>query len=171
MVKIGIRTLIAFYSLEGNTRFVAQAMAEAVQADLLELELLKPMPQGFFKYLWGGMLSLFKAKPALRPWSRDIGQYDLIVIGTPVWGDQVAAPLNTFNALNPLRDRKIALFCCSGGGQKKVLSAMRRMWAGNDIVGETEFINTLQLDPEKNKQQAQVWVQQMVSSLTKEERL
>ena len=36
-----MKKLVVFYSLEGNTKYIAQAIAEEIAADLLELKAVK----------------------------------------------------------------------------------------------------------------------------------
>ena len=66
------RTLVVFASLGGNTRTVAQAIAETVGADSAEVHLAKPLPTGFMRYLVGGFTAFLKLKPAIQPVDVDL---------------------------------------------------------------------------------------------------
>ena len=49
-----MRTLIVYYSLEGNTEFAARRVAESLGAELLRIEPIKAYPDsGFKKFFWG----------------------------------------------------------------------------------------------------------------------
>ena len=92
-----MKNLIVYYSFDGNTRLVAQAMAEATGADMLELKALgQPKHRGFLKYFWGGRQVMMKEKPALLPLDKNLQDYDLLLIGTPVWAFSYAPALATF---------------------------------------------------------------------------
>ena len=92
-----MRNLVVFYSLEGNTRLIAESIAKAINADVLELKTKKKYSdKGFKKYFWGGKSVIFKEKPELLYLDKDINQYDNIFIGTPIWVGTYAPPLNTF---------------------------------------------------------------------------
>ena len=100
-----MRNLVVFYSLEGNTRLIAESIAKAINADVLELKTKKKYSdKGFKKYFWGGKSVIFKEKPELLYLDKDINQYDNIFIGTPIWVGTYAPPLNTF-----LKNNKIEI--------------------------------------------------------------
>lgn len=113
-----IRTLVVFTSLDGNTRSVAQAIAKAVGADLAEIQLAKPLPTGFMRYVLGGFLAFFKLRPAIQPVDVDPNAYDLLFVGTPVWAGNYAPALRTFFRDHPVSGKLTALFatCKDGAG-------------------------------------------------------
>jgi len=58
------KMLIVFYSLTGNTRFIAEAIAETINADVLELKPIKELKaDSGMKYMWGGAQATMKKKP------------------------------------------------------------------------------------------------------------
>ena len=68
-----MKNLVVFYSLEGNTKFIASQIAKKVNADILELKTKKEYPnKGFKKYFWGGRSVLFNQKPELMEYDKDI---------------------------------------------------------------------------------------------------
>jgi flavodoxin len=150
------RSLVVYYSLEGNTRFVAGVLAAASGADILELNVLACAPRGFKKYFWGGRQVVMKERPALAPFDKDPAAYDLIWIGTPVWAFSFSPAIRTFFSQIPLRGKKIALFCCSGGGPGPTLSHMEKELAGNIIMGCKHFVEPLR-DTDKNASAARAW--------------
>jgi len=61
-----MKKLVIFYSFEGNTKYIAENIAEAVGADILELKPKKDVSSGgFMKYLWGGRQVVLGKKPEL----------------------------------------------------------------------------------------------------------
>ena len=59
-----MKTLIVYYSLEGNTEFAAKTIASALGADMLKLEPVKAYPtSGFKKFFWGGKSAVMEEKP------------------------------------------------------------------------------------------------------------
>ncbi len=151
-----MRLLVIYYSLEGNTRFIAGQIAEATGADLLELKTLAEPPEGFKKYFWGGRQVMTKEKPALASFEKDPAVYDLIFIGTPVWAFSFAPALRTFFSQVLLRGKKLALFCCSGGGPGRTLSHMEESLGNNTIVSRIAFVEPLRAR-EKNAALARAW--------------
>lgn len=62
-----MKSIVVFYSLEGNTRMIAQAIAKETGADLLELRPKQEIPKkGFRKFFWGGKSVVFREQPDLE---------------------------------------------------------------------------------------------------------
>ena len=105
-----MRNLVVFYSLEGNTRLIAESIAKAINADVLELKTKKKYSdKGVKKYFWGGKSVIFKEKPEILYLDKDVNQYDNIFIGTPIWVGTYAPPFNTFLKNNKEEDVKKAI--------------------------------------------------------------
>lgn len=158
-----MRTLVVYYSLGGNTRFIAQAAAGAVGADILELKPKKELnAKNFMKYFLGGRQVLKKEKPELLHFDIDPGDYDCLFIGTPVWAWTYAPALATFFAMTGLRGKKIALFCCSGGGKGNTLEKMKGQLAGNTFIGQIDFVEPLSGDKEQCALRASEWAKKIL---------
>ncbi len=136
-----MKTLIAFYSLTGNTKKIAAAIAEATAGEVLEIKLKKEIPtKGFWKYFWGGRQAMIKELPELLPFDKNPKNYDLIFLGTPVWGSNFASAIRSFLAKEKLRHKKIALFCAHGGDDPgKIFANLEKELASNEIIGKIDF--------------------------------
>ena len=159
-----MKSLVIYYSLTGNVKFLAEAMAKTIDADLLELELAeKDMnPKGFMKFLWGGKQVFSKKQPELLLFDKNPEDYDLFIIGTPVWAWTYAPALRTFFANTNLSNKKIALFCCHGGGKGQTLQKMKAALGDNDFIGEIDFFEPLKRYASK-KQQAIEWARSFIT--------
>lgn len=143
-----MKTAIVYYSMSGNTEFVAEKIAEKVKADIIRIEPVKAYPdQGAKKFLWGGKSAVMGEKPKLLSYEFDAEKYDTIIIGTPVWASSFAPPIRTFLHENKsISEKKIAVFTCfSGGGADKAIDKMKK-YIGIDKF-EAELIL---IDPKEN---------------------
>ena len=122
-----MKTLIVYYSMSGNTDYVAKKIASIMGADLLRLEPKKAYPSsGFKKFLWGGKSAVMAEKPDLQPYKYDGSAYDMIVFGFPVWASNIAPPLRTFIKENDLSGKRVAAFACqSGSGAEKAFAKLK----------------------------------------------
>ena len=60
------KILIVYYSLTGNTRFIAECLQEKLKADIQQIVPKKDVkPKGGMKYFWGGYKVIMKKKPSL----------------------------------------------------------------------------------------------------------
>lgn len=107
-------TLVAYYSMSGNTRRIANEIRQATGADIEEITEVKPR-----KGVTGAIRALFDAvagrTPPILVASRDPSDYDLLVIGGPVWAGKVAAPVRTYAKRYAARVPHVAFFCTEGG--------------------------------------------------------
>ena len=124
-----MKNLIVYYSLDGNTEWTAQQIAEQLGADLLCLKPVKAYPTGkYSKLVWGGKSVVFAEKPALQPYEVQLSEYDRIIFGSPVWASSVAPPLRTFISDNDLTGKRFAAFFCeTANGHKKALIKLKEL--------------------------------------------
>lgn len=115
-----MKKAVVFYSLSGNTQAAANEIAEGIGADLIELKLVKPFPTEKSKQLaLGGMQAMFGMKPAIQELSKNIKEYDVLILGTPIWAGKIAAPVHSFLNKYQVLDKIVAVFTFSGGGDNK----------------------------------------------------
>jgi flavodoxin len=122
-----MKTAIVYYSMHGNVRYVAEKVAKELGADLIELKPVKAYPdKGAMQFIWGGSAVTFKKKPDLEPYTFNASEYDLVIIGTPVWASNFTPPLRTFFEDNDLTGKKIAVIATSAGGDSsKCIQAVK----------------------------------------------
>ncbi|MEA4921067.1 MAG: flavodoxin [Clostridiaceae bacterium] len=140
-------TLVVFFSLEGNTKFIAQNIAKSINADIIELKTGKQYPtEGFGKFFWGGKSVIFREKPKLINDSIDLNRYETIIIGTPVWAGSYTPPINSFINQYKIQGKRIALFAShGGGGAEKCFAKLKKALPGNKFIGDIAFV-----EPKKN---------------------
>ncbi|MFA5039118.1 MAG: flavodoxin [Candidatus Omnitrophota bacterium] len=135
-----MRVLVLYYSLDGNTRLMAQTIAKTCGADLQELRTEEEPKKGFAKYFWGGRQVFMKERPRLLPLEKKAVDYDLLFIGTPVWAFSPVPAVSGFLENAALSGKKIALFCCSGGGMGRTFQKMEALLGGNAIISTMHFV-------------------------------
>ena len=141
-------TAIVYYSMSGNTKYVANKIAERIEADIIRIDPVKAYPdKGAKKFIWGGKSAVMGEKPALHPYEFNVEKYDRIILGTPVWASNFAPLIRTFIKENPnIHGKKLAVFTCfSGGGADKAIEKMKK------YIGIEKFEAELVLvDPKEN---------------------
>ena len=139
-----MKILVVYYSLEGNTAYVAEKIANATGADIMRLVPKKAYSdKGFSKFFWGGKSAVMNEKPALEAYNTDLSGYDCVVIGFPVWAGRFAPPIRTFVEENKsaLREKKLFAYACqSGSGGEKALGKLAEL-IGRDLSDTAVFID------------------------------
>lgn len=139
-----MKTLIVYYSLQGNTDYAAQRIAENIGADTLRLFSKKAYKdKGFAKFLSGGPSAIREETPDLEGYEVDLAEYDRVIFGFPVWASNIAPPLRTFIAEHQaeLTEKEVAAFATQGGsGAPKALAKLRDFIGIDAFAAEGIFI-------------------------------
>lgn len=109
-----MKTLVVYYSRSGNTRLVAQEISSAIDCDIEEIADTKNW-SGTMGFLRAGRDAAGHKLTVLEDIKNDPDDYDLIIIGTPIWGGNISVPVRTYIAGNSSRFNKVAFFCTAKG--------------------------------------------------------
>jgi len=107
-----MKSLLIYYSRYGNTSRVADVFLDALrgvgEVDTRQLEYLGSHKSALKRLLFRFFPSLVRLAPA----PTDIGKYDLLCIGIPVWGGRPSAPVTKYLQLcrNLNKKRVICFF-------------------------------------------------------------
>jgi len=138
-----MKTIIVYYSLEGNSEYAASRIASILNADTLRLEPVKTYPNsGFRKFFWGGKSAMMGETPDLRSYQFVPEKYDRVILGFPVWAGTFAPPIRTFIKENNLKGKHIAAFACqSGSGAEKAFGKLRALLNIDKLEAELILID------------------------------
>jgi flavodoxin len=130
-----MKSLVVYYSRTGTTKTVGKAIAKELKADSDEIIDLKKR-LGPINWIIAGSdatrRKLTKIKVKKKPES-----YDMIIIGTPIWGKNMTPAVRTYLTNNDLNRKKVGFFCTSGGNNvKKAFAEMKKLAPKSAIVGK-----------------------------------
>ena len=132
-----MKTLIVYYSRTGHTEEVAEAIAADLEADIVRIEDLADRT-GARGYLRSGLDALRGRSSSIRPTETDPADYDLVIVGSPVWSGRLSAPVRTYIADNKTSLKNVAFFCTEGGyGGPRVFKTMQDL-CGRDPIATLE---------------------------------
>ena len=110
------KILIAYYSYSGNTRKVARQIQKIVGGDLFEIQPVDDYPENYNACVEQAKKEIAEGyRPSLVGKLDDIGQYDTVFLGSPVWWYTVAPPVMTFLSEHDFSGKEISPFCTHGG--------------------------------------------------------
>ena len=133
------KSLVAYFSPTGTTRELAQTLAEAVDADLFEIVPELPYKSGDLNWMDKKARSTIEmndpsARPAIDKMP-DIGAYDRIYVGFPIWWYVAPRIINTFLEACELDGKTVIPFATSGGsGMGKTNSVLKPSCGGAKLV-------------------------------------
>jgi len=137
-----MKSLVLYYSHEGNTQIIAETIAAVLKADMQRLvpKNEKPEETGFNKYFWGGKQVFMRQKPTLLPFDKKIDEYDLIFVGTPVWSWTFSPAIRTLFENHILMGKNIYFFCTHEGGLRGAIDKSRALIEKNNhFLGAKDF--------------------------------
>lgn len=111
-----MKTLIACYSLTGNTLTVAEKLQQQVNADLTRIEPVKDR-----WYLIKAVHAYLEKKWPIKPCITDINDYDCLIVCCPVWASRVPPGVNQYlSELVNCDGKKFASFVTMGGNGNQI---------------------------------------------------
>jgi flavodoxin len=118
------KTLIAYHSRSGYTRRVAESLARRLRADTEEIGVIGDR-QGLLGYARCALEALGETTPAIGLPRRTAAEYDLVVIGTPVWFWALSSPVRSYIMEERRNFARVAFFCTMGGsGAERAFATM-----------------------------------------------
>ncbi len=130
-----MKTLVVYYTRTGTTRAVAETVAAELGADLEEIVDLKKR-EGKIGWLSGGRDAMRKKQTEIVPTTKAPCDYDLIVLGTPIWAWAPTPALRTYVARNALEGKRVAVFYTFESDSKQASGKIREMLSGVELAGE-----------------------------------
>ena len=133
-----MKILVVYYSRTGVTRKVARAVAESLAADSEELIDTKNR-SGPIGFAVAAKDAALKKTVPIQPPQKVPGDYDLVVIGTPVWADTISTAVRAYLGDHGGDIRKAAVFCTTHtSGIEKATGAMEAM-IGGEVLARAGF--------------------------------
>ena len=132
------KMLIVYYSLTGNTEFVAEQIQLLTGADVFKLELTEPYSEDFQTTITrlnsereAGIL------PKLNSRADNLADYDTVFLGTPNWFGTLSTPLLAFLASEDLSGKTIVPFITFGrGGLQNTITDLKAALPDSTILEE-----------------------------------
>lgn len=154
------KKLVAYFSASGVTEKMAKTLAEVTGADLFEIQPAVPYTTADLDWMnKKSRSSVEMSNPDSRPEIGnkipDMGQYDTVFVGFPIWWYVAPTIINTFLEKYDFSGKKIILFATSGGsGFGNTISELQPSAPGAEFV-EGRLLNRA------NKQEIEKWVKSL----------
>ncbi|MCW4034068.1 MAG: flavodoxin [Candidatus Bathyarchaeota archaeon] len=130
-----MKSLVVFYTRTGNTKFLAEKIAEELEADIEEI-IDKKKRQGKIAWLSAGRDAMKGNKTEIGEITKNPSEYELIAIGTPNWASKPTPAIRTYLGKYDLSGKKVVAFCSSDGydSGQKVIAELKTMIPNSDSL-------------------------------------
>ena len=146
-----MKSLVVYYTRTGNSRFVAETIAAEIGADVEEVVDMKKR-SGTLAYLTAGTDARRGKETEIAPVKKSPADYDLIIVGTPVWAARPAPAIITYLKKNDLSGKKVAVFFTQGGKKPSAIDQTKALIPNSECVGVLTLVNPLDDKAESEKQ-------------------
>lgn len=114
------KVLVAYFSATGVTKKVAERLAKVTKADLFEIKPAKPYTDADLNWMDEQSRSSVEMKdkscrPEMASKLKDIGKYEVVFVGFPVWWYREPSIIDTFIEAYDFSGKTIVPFATSGG--------------------------------------------------------
>ena len=125
------KKLVAYFSASGVTKKVAERLAKAAGADMFEIVPVVPYTHADLNWMDKKSRSTvemkdLKARPEIAVVPENMGEYDTVFLGFPIWWYVAPRIIDTFVERCDLSGKTVIPFATSGGsGMGKTLSVLQ----------------------------------------------
>ena len=146
--------LVAYFSASGTTRTVAEILSDEIGADLYEIKPEEPYTDGDLN--WNNPQSRSSRemnnpefRPLLEDKDPDVSDYDVVLMGFPVWWYVAPTIINSFLESADFAGKAVIPFATSGGsGIGKCVDALKKQypdiaWGKGHLLNSKKAIDEL----------------------------
>jgi flavodoxin len=146
-----LKSLVVYYSRTGNARFVAETIAAEIGADVEEVIDMKKR-SGVLGYLSGGKDARQGKETQIAPSKKSFADYDLIIVGTPIWAARPTPAIITYLKKNNFSGKKVGVFFTQGGKNPQGIEQTKALMPNSECIAELTLVSPLKSKEESEKQ-------------------
>ncbi len=156
------KTLIVYFSLTGNTDYLAKVIQNKTNADIYRIRVKTPYP-----IERADLLKRVKKEqdtgnyPDLKSLPNNIDAYDQILIGSPVWFRSVSTPISSLLKQVDFKAKKVAAFCTCGSKSGNFFSDFKKQAKNVTILQGFELCRFHEKKDEILNEALDVWLKKI----------
>lgn len=145
-----MKSLVVYYSRTGNTKFIAETIAAELGSDIEEVFDLKSREDS---ECWrsAGLDATTGKSTYIAQTAKNPHDYDLLIIGSPVWAWGPTAAIRTYLSKNDLSGKKVGLFFTLNHNLCQVMEKTKALMPNSLFVGELSVTKALENKEETEK--------------------
>jgi flavodoxin len=154
-----MKSLVVYYTRTGNAKFVAETVAAELGSDVEEIVDLKKR-EGKIGWVSAGRDATGRKETNIAPTKKVPADYNLVIIGTPVWAWSPTPAIRTYVNKNDLSGKKVALFFTMDSNLRQAVEKTKALMPNSTFVGELALPKALE-----NKEDTQTKIAEWCNSL------
>lgn len=140
------KILVAYFSASGVTKNAAEKLAKAANADLFEIEPVRPYTDADLDWTDKKSRSIIEmndlsSRPEIAKKCENMGSYDVVFVGFPIWWYVEPRIIDTFIDSYDFSGKTVIPFATSGGsGLGKTAENFKKLLGENVIVKDGKML-------------------------------
>lgn len=135
---VASKSLVVYFSNTGNTRTIAEFIANGTGADIYEIVAVEPYTEADLNYNDNSSRSTLEmrdesVRPEIAGAVDNIAQYDRIYLGYPIWWGEAPRIVSTFVESYDFTDKTVVPFCTSASSGMGSSAELLETQAGTGI--------------------------------------
>lgn len=166
MEKKSPKILVVYYSSSGITEKVGGLLAVALEADQEKL-IDKKERKGVWNYLVAAKDAMMKYETEIETPKYDPADYDLVIIGTPVWAWTMTPAVRTYITKNKDKFKNVVFFTTSGGTTyDKIVPEMETLSGKKAVISDGFFEKEVKADSKEMINRLNKFLENIKNSLS-----
>lgn len=140
------KILVAYFSASGVTKNAAEKLAKAANANLFEIEPVRPYTDADLDWTDKKSRSIIEmndlsSRPEIAEKCENMGSYDVVFVGFPIWWYVEPRIIDTFLDSYDFSGKTVIPFATSGGsGLGKTAENFKKLLGENVIVKDGKML-------------------------------
>ena len=158
----GSSILVVYFSTDDTIRAAAYTVADALSADLFEIQPVEPYTADDLNYHNRQSRTSIEqndpqARPAIASLPEDLRRYDTVILGYPIWWGQAPRILYSFVESADLSGKTIIPFCTSGSsGAGSSASNLQKLTGENTV-----WLDAKRISNGSSAEEIRVWAESL----------
>lgn len=128
------KKLVVYYSYTGHTKMIAERIQKKLKCDVLEIKPVIPYSTDYQTVVDEEQNNESTGKtPKIEKIDKNLGNYDEIIIGSPVWWYTIAPVIRTFLKENDLKDKIVKPFATNAGWLGQTFKEIERLCPNSKV--------------------------------------
>lgn len=135
------RKIIIYFTYTGNTKKIAEKIKEKLNCDILEIKTVIPYSKDYDTVVNDEQNSeASNHLPEIQNINIDLGNYDEIILGTPVWWYRPVPAIRTFLTQNDLSGKVIKPYATNAGWLGKTFKEIKTLCPNSKVSNEMNIV-------------------------------
>lgn len=126
-----MKTIVIYYGYGNHTKMIAERIKEKIGCEILEIQPKIPYSTDYQTVVDETEDNLESRKtPEIKDFDINLDEYDMVILGTPVWWYTITPPIRTFLTKYDLSGKTVIPFATNAGWLGRTFDEIKELCKG-----------------------------------------